>query len=169
MMKLSRSLAVLLLALLYGVRSMAASSHTDERMSSMSSANTLLRPVNPATALIPGISQAVIGNGGKTMYLSGHVALMPDGTVASGLEAQLKQVFENLSATLATAGASAANLARMTIYVRNFRPEQLPVIRQLRDQFINPDLPPASALIGVAELFHPDVLVEVDAVAVLPE
>ncbi|ENO84589.1 RidA family protein [Thauera linaloolentis] len=44
----------------------------------------------------------------------------------------------------------------------------LPLIRGVRDRYIDVGRPPASALIGVDALFHPDVLVEVDAVAVLP-
>ncbi|AZV93925.1 hypothetical protein CBF45_09480 [Bordetella sp. J329] len=71
-------------------------------------------------------------------------------------------------ATLAAAGASSRNLARITIYVCDFQADQLPAIRRARDRFIDPEHPPASALIGVAELFHPDVQVEVDAVAILP-
>lgn len=59
-------------------------------------------------------------------------------------------------------------VARLTIYVRNYDPASLLLIRATRDLWINPERPPASALIGVASLFHPDVLVEVDAIAVLP-
>lgn len=131
-------------------------------------AGPLLRPINPPQSMIPGISQAVIVEGGRTMYLSGHVPMAQDGKVPQGLQAQLEQVFENLDATLRAAGATSRNLARITIYVRNFHAGQLPAIRSARDRFIDPRQPPASALIGVADLFHPDVLVEVDAVAVLP-
>ena len=134
----------------------------------MATGSTLLRSVNPPSTLIPGISQAVIIGGGRTMYLSGHVPLSTEGKVPSGMEAQLVLAFENLNATLTAAGATARNLARISIYVRDFHADQLPMIRQVRDRFIDESLPPASALIGVAELFHPDVLVEVDAVAVLP-
>lgn len=129
----------------------------------------LLRPVNPPGAVIPGISQAVIVEGGRLVFLSGHVPLMKDGTLAAPeLETQLDQVFANLKTTLQAAGASTHDLARITIYVRNFHPDQLPAIRLARDRFIGTGLAPASALIGVSDLFHPGALVEVDAVAVLP-
>lgn len=135
----------------------------------MTHAAAMLRPINPSAAVIPGISQAVVAEHGKTMYLSGHVPMTADGQVLPPeLEQQLDQVFRNLDATLAAAGASARNLARITIYVRDFQADQLPVIRRARDRFIDPDHPPASALIGVAELFHPDARVEVDAIAILP-
>jgi enamine deaminase RidA (YjgF/YER057c/UK114 family) len=135
----------------------------------MTAASAMLRPVNAVESSIPGISQAVVVECGRTMYMSGHVPTTQDGKVPPpDLEVQLNQVFENLNTTLRAAGATSCNLARITIYVRDFHVEQLPVIRRARDRFINPNLPPASALIGVAELFHPDVLVEVDAIAVLP-
>ncbi|RTB44206.1 RidA family protein [Pseudomonas aeruginosa] len=128
----------------------------------------MLRPVNPAGAVIPGISSAMVVENGRLMFLSGHVPMEANGTVPPDLDAQLEQVFQNLGATLEAAGATPRHLARITIYVRDFQPDQLPTIRRARDRFINQEKPPASALIGVAELFHPNVLVEVDAVAVLP-
>ena len=63
---------------------------------------------------------------------------------------------------------STQQLVKLTIYVRNLQPDQLTIIRKVRDQFIQAELPPASSLIGVAQLFHPDVLVEVEAIAVIP-
>ena len=135
----------------------------------MLAANPMLRAVNSEGAPIPGISSAVVVESGRLMFISGHVPVNENGAVSpTDLEIQLDQFFSNLGKTLAAAGATSANLARITIYVRDLKSEQLPVIRRARDRFINQKLPPASALIGVAELFHPNVLVEVDAVAVLP-
>jgi len=128
-----------------------------------------LQAINPPNASIPGISQGVIVNGGRFLFLSGHVPLKNDGAIAGpGLEAQLEQVFENLRATLAVAGADFRSVVRLTIYVRDYRSEQLATIRAVRDRFTDKARPPASALIGVANLFHPDVLVEIDAIAALP-
>ncbi len=128
----------------------------------------VLQVINPPGANIPGLSQGVIVEGGRLMFLSGHVPIRPDGTIAGpALEDQLIQVFSNISQTLSAAGASFETVARLTIYIRGYQPEQLPVIRSIRDRFVNVKHPPASALIGVAALFHPDVLVEVDAVAVI--
>lgn len=130
----------------------------------------MLRAVNPVSANIPGISQGMIVEGGRLMFLSGHVPIGPDGAIAGpGLEAQLRQVFANLDQTLKAAGIGFANIARLTIYVCNYQPEQLPTIRAVRNLFVSAAQPPASALIGVAALFHPEVLVEVDAIAVIPE
>ncbi len=170
-MNFSRRLAAISAVLLWSASVPASPplpSEPIEKETHMTMANTLLRPINPAGSLISGISQAVVAEGGRTMYVSGHVPMSADGKVPANLEAQLALVFENLNATLRAAGATSRNLARITIYVRDFHANQLPEIRQARDRFIGENQPPASALIGVASLFHPDVLVEVDAVAVLP-
>lgn len=81
---------------------------------------------------------------------------------------QLDQVFRNIAATLYAAGVGFESVARLTLYVRDFDASLLPQIREVRDRWINTACPPASALIGVASLFRPDVLVEVDAFAVVP-
>jgi 2-iminobutanoate/2-iminopropanoate deaminase len=129
----------------------------------------MIRAVNPPQAVIPGISHGVVVESGRILFLSGHVPFGPEGVVGGNeLTSQLEQAFVNLRATLAAAGATFANVARLTLYVRDYTPSLLPHIREVRDRWINPGCPPASALIGVASLFHPDVLVEVDAIAVLP-
>ncbi|WP_186807656.1 RidA family protein [Swaminathania salitolerans] len=62
--------------------------------------------------------------------------------------------------------ASASRMSvRLTIYVRDYQPAQLPTIRSIRNRCVDPDRPPASAPIGVAGLFHPDIPVEIDAIA----
>ncbi|MCB8835110.1 RidA family protein, partial [Escherichia coli] len=58
---------------------------------------------------------------------------------------------------------------RLTYYIRDFDQAILPEIRGVRDRWVNTECPPASSLIGVAALFHPDVLIEVDAMAVIAE
>ena len=134
-----------------------------------SAPNTLLRPINPTHATIPNVSQAIIVEQGQPMYLSGHVPITENGDILqAGLEQQLLLVFQNIEKTLHQANVSTQQLVKLTIYVRNLKPDQLATIRKVRDQFIHPELPPASSLIGVAQLFHPDVLVEVEAIAVIP-
>lgn len=127
-----------------------------------------IMPISASGDAIPGIAPAVRTTG-DLMFLSGHVPLDERGAVVSGgLAAQASQVFVNLAATLAAGGASFADVARLTIYVRGFEPDQLAVIREVRDRYVDVARPPASALIGVAALFHPDVLIEIDAIAVAP-
>ncbi len=132
--------------------------------------DAMLQAVNPPGATIPNVSQAMRIDGGKLLLLSGHVPLRADGSVVEGsLEEQMEQVMRNLDATLRAAGSDFSHVARLTIYVRDFDAAQLPAIRAARDRWIDPKRPPASALIGVQALFQPDVRVEVDAIAVIPE
>ncbi|WP_234624723.1 RidA family protein [Agrobacterium vitis] len=106
---------------------------------------------------------------GRLLILSGHVPFDGKGEVVSDdLAAQLDRVFENMQATLHAAGTDFSAVARLTIYVRDYDPSQLPTIRAVRDRWINGECPPANALIGVAELVFPEMLVEVDAMAFLP-
>jgi enamine deaminase RidA (YjgF/YER057c/UK114 family) len=127
-----------------------------------------MRSVNPSGFSIPGISQAIIAEPGQLVFVSGQVPFGRDGQLVSNeLQSQLQQVFENLTATLSAAGATFDQVVRLTIYVRDYDPSQLEVIRSVRDRFIQRACPPASALIGVAALFLPGVLVEIDAIAVL--
>ena len=130
----------------------------------------MLRPINPPGSAIPGISQAMLVESARLLLLSGHVPFDETGkVVGDDLASQLDKVFANLLATLQAAGGDFSALARVTIYVRDYDPSQLPVIRAVRDRWIGKERPPASSLVGVASLFLPDVLVEIDAIAVLPE
>lgn len=115
---------------------------------------------------IPGVSGATVVRG-DLVLLSGHVPLAEDGSVADTLEEQLEQAFQNLDNTLRAAGSAMGRVARMTLYVKGYQPEQLETVRAVRDRWLNGHAP-ASALIGVQALFRPDVRVEIDAVAMLP-
>lgn len=129
----------------------------------------MLRQINPPGPSIPGISQAVLVESGRPLFLSGHVPFDATGVVPSNdVGVQLEQVFQNLNATLEAAGVGFEAVARLTIYVCDLNPSLLATIRDVRDRWINVERPPASVLIGVASLFRPDVLVEVDAFAVVP-
>ncbi|MGI3169557.1 RidA family protein [Pseudooceanicola sp. C21-150M6] len=125
--------------------------------------------LNPPGADIPGISQAVIVTGGRLMYLSGHVPFAADGSMAETFEGQLDQVLANMKGTLEAAGADFSSLVRVTFFVKDYDVAQLDALREIRDRWFDTEHPPASALIGVQALFVPQALVEVDAVAVLPD
>ena len=106
-----------------------------------------MRAINPPGPSIPGISQAMLVSGDSLLFLSGHLALGPEGIVGDDLATQLDQVFKNLRATLQEAGAEFTNVARLTIYVRDYNVEMLPTIREIRDRHA--------------------VLIEVDAIAAI--
>lgn len=114
-------------------------------------------------------SQVVKVNGGTMIFTSGIVADDANGTtIGKGdLKAQVKQAFENLKIVLAAAGAEFKDVVKMTYYVVNYKPEQIPMIREVRANYLPVENPPASTLVGVAALFNPDVLIEIEAVAVV--
>ena len=114
-----------------------------------------------------------VGTGTKHVHVSGQIARLADGTaVAPGdLAGQVAQALRNTSVGLAGAGASFADVMRLTFYVTRWSPEKIgdfmAGVEAVADEIgLALPLPPAS-LIGVESLFEPDVLVEVEATALL--
>lgn len=106
---------------------------------------------------------------GRLLLLSGQVPFDAMGNISGAyLASQLDQVFQNISKTLQAAGVGFDAIARLTIYVRDYEPSLLPIICTVRGRWTNAERPPESALIGVASLFHPHVLVETEDFAVAP-
>jgi enamine deaminase RidA (YjgF/YER057c/UK114 family) len=114
-----------------------------------------------------GYTHVVKATGGTTIYVSGQVGVAPDGSVAEGLQAQAKQAYANLQAALAAAGATAADVAKINTYVVNYTPEARPALAAARQGVFDAASPPASTLIGVQALAQPNLLIEVEAIAVL--
>lgn len=114
-------------------------------------------------------SQVVKVNGGTMIFTSGIVANDVDGNIIGkgDLKAQVKQAFDNLKIVLAAAGAEFTDVVKMTYYVVNYKPEQIPMIREVRANYLPTENPPVSTLVGVAALFQEDVLIEIEAVAVI--
>src|SRR5262245_292868 len=126
---------------------------------------------NPPGLSTPrGYSHVVSVAGGRTLYVAGQVAFDEKGEIVGkgDLRAQTRQVFENLRLALAGGGASFKDVVKFNTYIVNFKPEDLPVLREVRSEMLK-DLsaPPASTLVGVTALANPDFLIEVEAVAVV--
>lgn len=81
--------------------------------------------------------------------------------------AQARQVFENLRRCLTAAGGTFDDVVKLTYYVTDTA--FLPAVREARDAFVDVRRPPASTAVQVAALFRPELLLEVEAFAVLPE
>ena len=125
--------------------------------------------LNPATMpSVPGLSQIVKVRGGQTIYISGQVPLDLEGNLVGpgDFRAQAQQVFENLKAALAAAGADFSHVVKIGLYLTDIN--QLPILREVRDQHVNTRTPPASTAVEVSKLFRAGILVEVDAIASLP-
>lgn len=115
-----------------------------------------------------GYSQVVeVPGGSRLVYLSGQVGLDSAGRVvgAGDLRAQTRQTFENLRRALAAVGATFADVVKLTYYVLDAT--QVGVVREERDRVVNVAAPPASTLVEVRRLFRDDLLIEIEAVAVV--
>lgn len=115
-----------------------------------------------------GYTQVVTGTG-RLVAVSGQVALDERGQVVGVGDpaAQTRQVFENLRRCLAAAGATFDDVVKLTYFVTDI--SHLPAIRPVRDEFVAAGRPPASSAVQVAALFRPELLLEVEAFAVVPE
>jgi len=117
-----------------------------------------------------GYTHVVVTSPSKLVFISGQVARDRQGNLVGkgDLRAQAVQVFENLKAALAAAGATFNDVVKINWYVRDYSQEKLAALREVRNTYVNKDNPPASTLIGVAALAQEDYLLEVEAVASLP-
>ncbi|MFE1951625.1 RidA family protein [Streptomyces sp. NPDC059524] len=114
-----------------------------------------------------------VGTGARHVHVSGQIARQADGTpVAPGdLAGQVAQALRNTCVGLAGAGASFADVLRLTFYVTRWSPGKIgdfmAGVEAVAEEIgLRLPLPPAS-LIGVDHLFEPDVLVEVEATALV--
>lgn len=120
----------------------------------------------PALPPARGYSHIVeVPPGYRLIFISGQVPLDSTGALVGpgNFAAQARQVFRNLDQALRAADATFADVVKLTFYVTDVG--NLPALRQVRDEFVNPDAPPASTLAEVRRLFRDDVLLEVEAVA----
>jgi len=104
---------------------------------------------------------------GKLVFISGMTARTADGSIAGigNVELQTRQVCENLKAAAEAAGGSLADIVRVDVYVRNM--EHFPIIHKVRREYFREPVP-ASTMVEVAKMTSPDYLIEISAIAVLP-
>jgi enamine deaminase RidA (YjgF/YER057c/UK114 family) len=105
---------------------------------------------------------------GRPVYIAGQVALDPAGELVGpgDIRAQARQVFENLRTALGSVGAGFDQVAKLNFYLVDAT--QLPAVREVRDQYVNTARPPASTAVEISRLFRDELLIEVEAVAVVP-
>ncbi|MFI9331505.1 RidA family protein [Kitasatospora sp. NPDC052868] len=122
----------------------------------------------------PGVSPGrgytnVVTGTGRLVMVSGQVALDEHRELvgAGDPEAQAKQVFENLRRCLAAAGAGFQDVVKLTYFVTDIA--HLPAVRAARDTVMDPARLPASSAVQVSALFMPELLLEVEAFALVPE
>ena len=127
----------------------------------------VIERMNPSGLSTPtGYSHVVSTRGGRTIYIAGQIAFDAGGQVVGkgDLAAQTRQVFENLSIALKAAGATFSNVVKTNYYMRDA--SQVAVVREIRSKYFTKELP-ASTLVEVSRLANPDLLIEIEVIAVV--
>ena len=103
---------------------------------------------------------------GRLVYIAGQVAWDASGNIMGkgDIRAQARQVFQNLRNVLQAAGGDLKDLMKITTYITKL--EDFPAVAEVRSSVFQGELP-ASTLIVVKSLFHPDFLIEVEGVAAI--
>lgn len=127
--------------------------------------------INPFRTKPTGYTHVVVSGPGKTLYISGQVPVNDAGQIvgAGDLKAQTQQVFENLRYCLRFSGANFEDIVKITTYVVNYKPSDIDIVREVRKGYLSKENPPASTLVGVQALAHPEYMIEIEAIAVIPE
>ena len=133
---------------------------------------SLVKFINPSAVSTPkGYSHAAVIDLGtcKMLILSGQVALDNKGNLVGkdDFGKQAEQVFQNIKNIVEAAGGKMDNVVKLGFYVLDVK--QVPALRTVRDKYINTKNPPASTLVQVSKLFRDDILLEVEATAVIPK
>ena len=127
-----------------------------------------VRYLNPQTLSVPtGYSHVVEISSGRTIYIAGQVALDKSGSVVGkgNFATQATQVFENLKLALASVDATFDNVVKVNTYVTDM--SQVQTLREIRARYYGKNAP-ASTLVEIGKLANPDLMIEIEAIAVVP-
>lgn len=128
------------------------------------------RAINPdrLPAPVGPYSNVIATPAGRMVFCAGQVALDRDGKVVGkgDIVAQTRQVMENLKLGLEAAGASFADVVKITNYITDV--ELFSEMASVRREYLVEPYP-ASTLIEVQALLFPELLIEIEAIAVVPE
>jgi enamine deaminase RidA (YjgF/YER057c/UK114 family) len=119
----------------------------------------------------PTFTNVVVVTGSvKTVYVGGQNAVNASGEIIGkgDIAAQVEQIMENLQTALAAGGAKLEHVTKWNVYVVQGYPIR-PAFEVFRRVWGNRSNPPAITVLFVSGLAHPDFLVEMDAIAVVPE
>lgn len=103
---------------------------------------------------------------GRLVFLSGMTARRADGSIAGigDIEAQTRQVCENLKAAVEEAGGTMADICRVDVFIRNM--EHFDTIHKVRREYFAPPAP-ASTMVEICKMTSPEYLIEINAIAVI--
>ena len=125
------------------------------------------RFLKPDTMPAPfGYSQVVESTGTRIVHVAGQVPLNAQNELVGegDFQAQVRQAFENVRLALEATGMTFNEVVKMQFFLTDIT--NLPQVRDIRDEYINTDQPPASTSVQVVALFRPEVLFEMDVVAI---
>ena len=135
-------------------------------MAQSSERQTARRYIKREAAQARAYSQAVVTEGGRSIWLAGQVASEDASgkSLAGDFDGQVREVFSRLGKTLLEAGGTLADMVTMTVFITDARYGDR--FTQLRKEIFGDNFP-ASALITIAALARPEMLVEVQGIAVI--
>ncbi|HST11752.1 MAG TPA: RidA family protein [Terriglobales bacterium] len=161
--------SLLALAALYA----ALQTGSTQKSTSVPTKNSALFHIfNPDTMAKPtaGYSHVAEVTDGKIVYIAGQVAIDRAGNLVGkdDFRAQVQRVFENLKAAVEASGGDTHSIIKLNYYcAESVDPAQVPIVREIRDKYVNTANPPTSTFVVVKRLVRPEWLIEVDAVAVV--
>jgi 2-iminobutanoate/2-iminopropanoate deaminase len=104
---------------------------------------------------------------GQLLFVSGQAGYGDDGRIVEGgIRAQGEQAFSNLRRALEAGGSSLKHVVKVTVFVTDM-PRHFEEVVALRRKFFSPPYP-ADTIAQVSALYHPDVLIEIEAIAAIP-
>ena len=122
--------------------------------------------VNPPGVHTPQASYSHVTRVGNTLYISGQIGLDPDGNLVGpgDAEAQAEQCYRNIEAIVRHFGGTLDHVVRITQYLTDL--SYRPLVARSRERMFTPPYP-ASTLVVISSLASPELLVEIEATAVL--
>jgi len=115
----------------------------------------------------PTYSHLAVARGSRVVFIAGQVGYDAEGNlVGDDVVAQAEQAYRNVATAIEALGGSVEDIAKLTIFVVGHRPELIEPMMAARIAVFG-DHKPASTYLGVEKLIRPELLVEVEAVAVL--
>ena len=124
--------------------------------------------INPKGLYEPPVyTQLAVGRGSRLVFVSGQVGYDAEGNLVSDdVVEQAEQAFRNVRTAVEALGGSVLDIAKLTTFVVGHRPELAQPLLEARAAALG-DHKPASTFLGIEKLIRPELLVEVEAVAVL--
>ncbi|TAN11720.1 MAG: RidA family protein [Rhizobiaceae bacterium] len=129
----------------------------------------MLEVFNPPNLMQPfgAFSNAALAPAGRLLFISGQVATDPEGRIVgeNDIAAQTRQALSNIDTLLRKAGAGFEDVVSVTVFLKDM--QHLDAVHEVRREFFKPPYP-ASTLVQIVSLVDPRMLIEINAVAVVP-